>query len=117
MDKLLPAFNKQTEKHQVIVHTGLKVDASLTETPRKPKEQIHYEIARDRKEDEVSGKEQDKQKDSLTKLQGNGVDTEGRWLKRNGLPSFVLNITTEVDKNGFILGTIPLQPMSMTPKA
>ena len=47
MDKLLSAFNKQPEKHQVIVHTGLKVDASLTETPRKPKGQICYEIARD----------------------------------------------------------------------
>ena len=33
MDKLLLAFNRQLEKHQVIVCTGLKVDASLTETP------------------------------------------------------------------------------------
>ena len=40
MDKLLLAFNKQLEKHQVIIHTGLKVDASLTESPREPKGEI-----------------------------------------------------------------------------
>ncbi len=88
MDKLFSAFNKQPEKHQVIVHTGLKVDACLTETPRKLKGQICYEIAQDRKEDEISREEQDKQKDSLTKLQGKGVDTEGRWLKKNGRSIF-----------------------------
>ena len=45
MDKLLDAFNKQLEKQGVIVRTGLKVDASLTKTLRKPKGEIRYEIA------------------------------------------------------------------------
>lgn len=104
MDKLLLAFNKQLEKHQVIVRTGLKVDASLTETPRKPKGKIRYEIAQDRKEDEVSGEEQAKQRDSLTKLQGKGLDTEGRWLKKNGRSIFGFKHHDAVDENGLIIG-------------
>lgn len=55
MDKVLEAFNKQLEKHEVIVQTGIKVDASLTDSLRKPKGDIRYRssIAEDRKEDEV----------------------------------------------------------------
>ena len=103
-DKLLLAFNKQLEKHQVIIHTGLKVNASFAESPRKPKGEIRYEIAQDRKEDEVSGKEQDKQRDSLTKLQGKGMDTEGRWLKKNGHSIFGFRHHRAVDENGLIIG-------------
>ena len=45
MDKVLGPFNRQLEKHKVIVKTGRKVDASLTESQRKPKGKISHEIA------------------------------------------------------------------------
>ncbi len=61
MDKVLGAFNKQLEKHEVIVHTGIKVDASLTDSLRKPKGDIRYSIAEDRKEYEVDEDVQNKQ--------------------------------------------------------
>lgn len=37
MDKVVSAVNKQLENHKLIVKTGIKVDASLTATPLKPK--------------------------------------------------------------------------------
>lgn len=103
MDKVLAAFNKQLEKHKVIIQTGIKVDATLTQSPRKPKGDIRYQLAEDRKENEVPMEEQDKQKNSLQKLQGKGVDTEGRWLKKAGRCIFSFKQQTAVDKNGMIL--------------
>ena len=76
MDKVLGAFNKQLEKHEVIIQTGIKVDASLTDSLRKPKGDIRYSIAEDRKEDEVEEEEQKKQTAFLIKQQVKGVDTE-----------------------------------------
>lgn len=104
MDKILNAFNKQLEKHNLIVKTGVKVDASITETLRKPKGSIRYEIAEDRKEDEVPEDEKSKQTKSLVKLQGKGVDTEGRWLKKGGKTIFGFKRHDAVDENGMILG-------------
>lgn len=103
MYKLLSVFNKQLEKHQVIVYLGLKVDASLTETLRKPKGKRHSEIAQNRQEAEISEKGQDKQKDSLTKIQSKGVNTEGRWLKKNGRLIFGFKHHEVVDENRLIL--------------
>jgi IS5 family transposase len=68
------------------------VDASLAESPRKPKGKITYEIAEDRKEDKVSEEEKDKQTSCLKKQQGKGVDSEGRWLKKGGRS--VLDLST-----------------------
>jgi IS5 family transposase len=104
MDKLLQAFNRQLEKHHLIVRTGIKVDASLTESPRKPKGAVSYEIAEDRKEEEVPRQEQDKQAISLRKLQGKGVDTDGRWLKKGKRTVFGFKQHDAVDENGMIPG-------------
>lgn len=104
IDEVLAAFNRQLEGHGLIVQTGIKVDASLTESPNKPKGDIHYQIAEDRKEDEVPQEEQSKQKDSLQKLQGKGVDTAGRWLKKGGRSIFGFKHHDAVDENGMILG-------------
>ena len=103
MDKVLNAFNQQLEKHKVIVQTGIKVDASLTDSPRKPKGDIRYQIAEDRKEDEVSIEETKKQSVSLKKLQGKGVDTEGRWVKKGGRSRFGFKHHDGVDANGLIV--------------
>ncbi len=103
MDRLLSAFNRQLEKHQLIVNKGVKVDASLSESSRKPKGQIRYQIAEDRKEGQVPTAEQSKQQDTLKKLQGKGVDTEGRWLKKGNRTIFGYKRHDAVDENGMIL--------------
>ncbi len=64
MDQLPAAINKELETLGLLVKNGIKVDASLTSTALKPKGKVRYQIAEDRKEDEVSNREQDKQSES-----------------------------------------------------
>ncbi len=59
--------------------TGIKVDASLTATPLKPKGSTKYE---------VSEEEQDKQTSELKKTVSKGTDTEARWVKKRGKTIF-----------------------------
>jgi len=44
MDVLLESINQQLEAQQLLVKTGSIVDASITDTPRKPKGKPNYEI-------------------------------------------------------------------------
>lgn len=108
-DKILLAFNKQLETHQIIVRRGVKIDASVTQSPRKPRCKVTYQIAEDRKEDEVSQQEQEAQGQSLKKLESQGVDSEGRWLKKAGAYVFGFKQQTAVDANGLVVGlhTVP----------
>lgn len=103
MDKVLRAFNKQLEKHKVIIQTGIKVDASLTDSLRKPKGGISYNIAEDRKEDEINEQEQNKQRVCIKKQQEKGVDTEGRWVKKGGRFHFGFKHHDAVDENGLVV--------------
>ena len=104
MDQLLTAINKELQTHGLLVKNGVKVDASLTSTPLKPKGKVRYQIAEDRKEDEVSKQEQDKQSESLKKIQGKGVDSQVRRLKKGGKSIFGYKRHDGVDENGMILG-------------
>jgi IS5 family transposase len=56
LDGLLSEINGELSWHQVIVNHGVKVDASLTESPRKPKCKIVCVIAEDRREEVVQQK-------------------------------------------------------------
>ena len=58
-EKLFKAINKQLEKHKIIVKKGAIVDASIIDSPLKPKGQTTFEIATDRSEDERSDEEKD----------------------------------------------------------
>jgi IS5 family transposase len=100
MDKLLSAINAELSKHQVTVKHGVKVDAGLTESPRRPK--ITYEIAEEREEDRLSEAEKGRQAAILKKQQGKGVDAEGRWLKKGGRSVFGFKHHDAVDDNGLI---------------
>lgn len=86
-DRMLRKINDQLEKKKIMVKEGSAlVDASITDTPRKPKGKTTYEIAVDRKEDERSADElqQEENQLKLVKQKQKGVDEEGRWLKKGG---------------------------------
>jgi IS5 family transposase len=51
-EKIFEQINEQLEAKGLIVKTGALVDASVTESPCKPKGKTTYAIADDRKEDE-----------------------------------------------------------------
>jgi IS5 family transposase len=88
IDKLLSGINRELSRHQHILHHVVKVDASLTESPRKLKGKITCAIAEDREEDLVAEEEKSKQTSCLKKQQSKGVDPDGRWLKKGGRSVF-----------------------------
>jgi len=107
-EKLLKAMNKQLEKHKIIVKTGVIIDASIIDTPLKPKGNITYEIESDRAEEERSDEdknEENKHQVSLTKTQ-KGADSEGRWIKKSGKTRFGYKKHVVTDVEGLILGVL-----------
>ena len=58
-DQLLESINLQMEGYGVVVKSGISVDASITDTLRKPRGRITYEIAQDRQEDPLSKEQTD----------------------------------------------------------
>ncbi|MBC7867617.1 MAG: IS5 family transposase [Gloeobacteraceae cyanobacterium ES-bin-316] len=85
-EKIFEQINAQLESKGLIVKTGAIVDATVTDSPRKPKGKTTYVIADDRKEEqrsETDTKEEAVQK-QLIKITQPGVDTEAAWLKKAG---------------------------------
>jgi IS5 family transposase len=85
-EKIFEQVNAQLESKGLIVKTGAIVDATVTDSPRKPKGKTTYTVADDRKEEERSEaatKEEAIQK-QLIKITQPGVDTEAAWLKKAG---------------------------------
>src|SRR4029453_17626102 len=84
--KYLKRSTKNWKVKGLIVKTGAIVDASVTESARKPKGKTTYAVADDRKEDERS--EEDKKAEAtqkqLIKVKQPGVDSEAAWLKKAG---------------------------------
>jgi len=74
------------ENKGLIVRTGAIVDATVTDSPRKPKSKATYAVADDRKEEQRSHgdiKEETAQS-QLIKIVKPGVDAEAAWLKKAG---------------------------------
>jgi len=106
-DRLLRKINKQLKNHDIIVKSGsAKIDASITETPLKPKGKTTYEVAVDRDEDNREEKDKDDEDNhqQLLKIIKPGVDTEGRWLKKGGKTVYGYKKQIAVDKEGMVLG-------------
>jgi len=50
-DKLFAEFNAQLEAHNIIVKKGIIIDASVVDTPLKPKGKVNYTVSEDRGEE------------------------------------------------------------------
>ena len=107
-EKLFKAMNKQLEKHKIIVKTGAIVDASIIDTPLKPKGKATYEIAVDRSEQERTPEEQQNEQhaQTLTKMQQPGVDSEARWIKKAGKTRYGYKKHHVTDTEGLVLGVL-----------
>lgn len=51
-EKLFKEINKQLEQHKIIVKSGAIVDASVIDTPLKPKGKLSHEVTEDRKDEQ-----------------------------------------------------------------
>lgn len=101
-EDLLTEVNKQINAHGLLVKTGIKVDASITDTLRKPKGKTTYEIAQDRKEDEVDAGKQAEEIRLIKKVQP-GVDQEARWTKKAGKLHYGYKKHVTTDDQGLVL--------------
>ncbi|GIM58978.1 hypothetical protein [Capnocytophaga canimorsus] len=70
------------EKHRIIIHQGVKVDASITQSSFHSKKPKTFEIAQDRKEDELPEDEVQKQDHFFKEVAEDRVDKEAIWLKK-----------------------------------
>lgn len=94
-DKLFKAMNKQLQKHKITVKSGAIVDASIIDTPLKPKGKATYEIVADRAEQERTTQDQEieNEQQELLKKEQPGVDTQARWIKKAGKPGMAIKST------------------------
>jgi len=115
-DKIMKNLNKQLEAKKIIVKTGVIVDASIIDSPLKPKGQSTYEIEeslQEEGEDENKNKSdnQNPQKTEsapkmIKKVLKPGVDDEGSWVKKAGKLRFGYKKHTITDEQGMILGLV-----------
>jgi len=84
--KLLKALNKQLDKHGIMVRTGAIVNASVTESPFRPKGKVTYEIATDREEEPRSEEQREKEEQQhvLIRKEQPGVDFRGTLAQEAG---------------------------------
>jgi IS5 family transposase len=105
-DRLFKKINNQLAAHKVIVRNGIGIiDATLTDSPRCPHGKTEYELAEDRKEDERSSEncEKEEKKMNLVKKEQPGVDSEARYLKKGKRLHFGYKKHILTDENGLQL--------------
>jgi len=104
-DRLLRKINRQLKDKGIMIKTGkAMVDASLTDSPFRPKGKTEYQIATDRKEDDrdENDKRQEEIQHKLIKKEKPGVDSEGRWVKKGGKLHYGYKKQVATDENGMV---------------
>ena len=92
-EKLFASINKQLETHNIIVKTGLIIDASVIDTPLRPKGKTNFKVTEDRCADQVV----------VHKEYPDSVDKEGAWLKKRGKYHFGFKKHHVTDNEGLVL--------------
>ena len=96
-EPLFKEINRQLEAHKIIVKTGAIIDASVIDTPLKPKGKTNYKVTEDRKDEcEVE----------VVKDYPSSVDTDAAWLKKGGKYRFGYKKHHITDNEGLVLGVV-----------
>jgi IS5 family transposase len=96
-EPLFKEINRQLEAHNIIVKTGAIVDASVIDTPLKPKGKTNHKVTEDRK---------DEQEVEVIKDYADSVDKEAAWLKKGGKYRFAYKKHHVTDNEGLVLGVL-----------
>ncbi len=99
-EKVFRALNGQLEQQGILVKMVVLVDASVTDSPRKPRGKTEYAVVEERQEDDQPAKA------ALTRKQRPGVDPDGRWIKKAGKLRFGYKQHTATDEQGLVLAVI-----------
>jgi len=94
-EKLFKEINNQLESHNIIVKTGAIVDASVIDTPLRPKGKTTHKITEDRN-DETEAK--------VEKEYTQSVDKDATWLKKGGKFRFGFKKHYVTDNEGLVIG-------------
>ena len=95
-EKLFSTINSQLAAHNIIVKKGLIVDASVVDTPLRPKGKTNHKVTQDRSEETVEVK----------KDYADSVDKDGTWLKKRGKYHFGYKKHHVTDDEGLVLGVL-----------
>lgn len=96
-EPLFKEINRQLEAHKIIVKTGAIIDASVIDTPLKPKGKTNHKVTEDRT---------DEQEVEVTKAYGDSVDKDASWLKKGGKYRFGYKKHHFTDIEGLVLGVL-----------
>ncbi len=107
-EKIFKALNKQLDKHNILVKTGAIIDASIVDSPLKPKGSATYEIETDRSSEERAEEEKaaENKEQKLMKIENLGVDSEARWIKKAGKLRYGYKKHLVTDVEGMVLGVL-----------
>jgi len=94
-EPLFKEINRQLEAHSIIVKTGAIIDASVIDTPLKPKGKTKHEVTEDRA-DEIK----------VEKSYPKSVDKDAAWLKKGGKYRFGYKKHHVTDQEGLVLGVL-----------
>lgn len=106
--KLFKEINRQLEAHSIIVKTGALVDASIIDSPLKPKGKAKYKVAEDREQQARSADELSKEESAkkLEKLNQSSVDTDAAWIRKAGKLRYGYKKHYVTDDEGLVLGVL-----------
>lgn len=97
-DAMFDEVNRQLANNHIIIKTGMIVDASVTDTPLKPKGKTVHPIPEDRKEDEVAT--------TPTEPQQGTHDQEAAWLKKGRKLHYGYKKSIGTDPEGMVLAVV-----------
>jgi len=95
-ERLFSSINSQLATHNIIVKKGLIVDASVVDTPLRPKGKTNHKVTEDRSEETIQVK----------KDYADSVDKDGTWLKKRGKYHFGYKKHHVTDDEGLVLGVL-----------
>jgi len=100
-NELLTQVNEQIQALDITLRKGCHVDASITQSPRKPKTRPAYEVVSDREERDDEADAQSAMR--IIEVTQPGVDSEARWVKKSGQSVFGYKQHTVVNGDGLVL--------------
>lgn len=94
---LFNEINKQLEEKNILVKKGALVDASIVDTPLKPKEKTNFKLPEEG---------EDQQQSELEKQYAESVDKDATWIKKAGKIHFGYKKHHVTDQEGVIMGVL-----------
>jgi IS5 family transposase len=104
--KLMDMINGQLQEKGILLKKGAIVDASITDSPRKPRGKKEYEITEDRKEPIDTTEQALIPTPVLAVKVQSHVDTQAAWVKKAGKLHFGYKKHIATDDQGLVIAVI-----------